>query len=202
MPAVSIPCGICSAQIQLGMKTCPGCDRPVTEQDAAVLQVRLEGGNFQAHDRGRRVRNGSKWIGFLALLFAVSAPIQYAIDKMEVEKTMVGFDSSSGEDSGEVSRPSTRALISLYEPQLRLVLIVNLLLAALMGGLWFWARRAPLPAIGCALALFLVVQLVGALWDPSTIFKGLLMKAVAVAALWRGLKAALDARAALARLAS
>ena len=196
MQAVSVPCGICPAQIPLGAKECPGCGRPVTQQDADVLQVRLEGGNFQAHDRGRRVRTGSKWIGFLAILFAVSAPIQYAVDRMEAEKALVAFDSSAG--ASDRDAPGDGALI-LVERQLLLALVVNLLLAALMGGLWLWARRAPLPAIGCALALFLVVQLIGALWDPSTILKGILLKVVAIAALWRGLKAALGARAALAR---
>jgi hypothetical protein len=66
-----------------------------------------------------------------------------------------------------------------------------------MSVLWLWARRAPLPAIACALALYLVVQVVSAVLDPSSIMKGIIVKLFAFAALYKGLKAALDARAAI-----
>jgi hypothetical protein len=80
-----------------------------------------------------------------------------------------------------------------------LTLIAQLILAGLMAGLWLWARRAPLPAIGCALALFIVVQVGSALIDPTSLFKGLIVKIVALAALGAGLKASLAARALMSR---
>ena len=202
MGAVSIPCGVCPGQIAWGMKVCPGCDRPVTEQDTAVLQVRMEGGDFQAHDRGRRMRAGSKWIGMLAILFAVAAPLNYALQKMETDQALAEFDHTgqrddAADDDTDIHAESETRL--MVKHMLLRGLATNLILAGLMGVLWLWARRAPLPAIGCALALFLVVQVVGGVWDPSSIYKGILIKLVALGALSKGLKAALDARAAMRR---
>ena len=51
-------------------------------------------------------------------------------------------------------------------------LAANLILAGLMGVLWLWARRAPLPAIGCALALYLVVQVVSGVECGSPFTRG------------------------------
>src|SRR4029077_15551622 len=78
MDAITIPCGICPSTIATGAVTCPGCGRPVTDQDRAVLQVRFEGADWQAHERGKKVRAGAKWVGVLAILFAVSAPLMFA----------------------------------------------------------------------------------------------------------------------------
>src|SRR4051794_39178344 len=103
MGAVSIPCGVCPGQIAWGMKVCPGCDRPITEQDTAVLQVRMEGGDFQAHDRGRRMRAGSKWIGMLAIVFAVAAPLNYALQKTEADQALAEFDHTGQGDADDAA---------------------------------------------------------------------------------------------------
>ena len=82
------------------------------------------------------------------------------------------------------------------------VLVVNLVLAGLMGVLWIWGRRAPLPAIACAFAMFVVVYVVSGVLEPSSIPKGILVKILSLAVLAKGLKAALAARAAIRRPAA
>jgi len=77
------------------------------------------------------------------------------------------------------------------------VLVMNGILAVLMGVLWLWARRAPLPAIACALALYLVVQVVSAILDPSSIMKGIVIKLIAFSVLYKGFTASLAARSAM-----
>jgi hypothetical protein len=198
MSTVSIPCGICPSEIPYGIGACPGCGRAVDERDRNALRVRLEGGNFVAYGRGKHVRSASKWIGALAILFAVSAPLMYAAQSMQADKALAHLQSfdedailqpidgktyTAGELRAEVRREPLRALIG------------GLVLAGLMAVLWVWSRRAPLPAIGCALALFVVVQVVSAVLDPTSIAKGIIVKIFALIALWRGLQAALAARA-------
>jgi hypothetical protein len=78
-------------------------------------------------------------------------------------------------------------------------LVVNLVLAAIMGVLWLWARRAPLPAIAGARAVFVVVQVVSAVVEPTTIYRGIIIKVIALLALGKGLRAALAAREAMRR---
>lgn len=201
MDAVTIPCGICQSTIAMGAVTCPGCGRPVTDQDRAVLQIRFEGADWQAHERGKQVRAGAKWVGVLAILFAVSAPIMFAMQ--EATTTNEAMTNLAKFQDDDVLQPingkvyTAGELRRLVEREPYQVLVVNGILAVLMGVLWLWARRAPLPAIACALALYLVVQVVSAILDPSSIVKGIIIKLFAFGALYKGFKAALDARAAI-----
>jgi hypothetical protein len=200
MSAVSVPCGICPESIPHGVERCPGCGRGVTDQDRAVLQVRLEAGDFEAHQRGRRVRAGSKWIGALAILFAIAAPIVYAMQSSQVDKALERLrDFADDEQLTPIDGVTYTAgqLRQRLGREASFAAGLNLALAVMMGGLWLWARRAPLPALACALALYVVVLVGSALYDPSTIAQGILVKVVAIGALVKGLRAALAARAAM-----
>jgi hypothetical protein len=198
MSTVAIPCGICPSEIAYGAAACPGCARPVDERDRAVLNVRLEGGNHAAYGRGKVVRAASKWIGALAILFAVSSPIMYATQAVQRDKALANLD---GLDDDEELAPiegktyTAGALRAEVRNEPVRSLVAGLVLAGLMAVLWAWSRRAPLPAIACALALFVVVQVVSVVLDPSSAYKGILVKIFALAALGRGLSAALAARA-------
>src|SRR5690349_8657029 len=74
------------------------------------------------------------------------------------------------------------------------VLIVNLILCAIMLVLGWWSRSKPLPAILIATAIYVAVQVISAIMDPTTIMQGFIMKAVIIAILVRGIKGALSAR--------
>jgi hypothetical protein len=74
------------------------------------------------------------------------------------------------------------------------LLALNLFLAALMLGLWWWAKSSVLPAILVALAVFVTVHVASALVDPKTIVQGVIIKIIAVVLLTRGVKSALAAR--------
>jgi len=205
MADISVPCGICSSVIRLGDATCPGCGRPVDDRDRAVLQVRLEGGNFAAHDRGTDMRSASKWIGALAIIFAISAGFTYFMATAEVAKALAKLASFEDDEplqpidgknytAGELRKQVKREPVQL--------LVVNLVVAGLMGGLWLWARRTPLPAICCAFALLVVIFGVSAVLDPSSMLKGIILKVVSIVVLYKGLRAALAARMAMKRPAT
>jgi len=200
MDAVTIPCGICQSTIAMGAVTCPGCARPVTDQDRAVLRVRFEGADWQAHERGKQVRAGAKWVGVLAILFAVSAPIMFAMQESTTSQAMQNLAQFHDD---QVLQPidgkvyTAGELRRLVEREPYQVLVMNGILAVLMGVLWLWARRAPLPAIACALALYLVVQVVSAILDPSSIMKGIVIKLIAFSVLYKGFTASLAARSAM-----
>jgi hypothetical protein len=177
----------------------------VDDRDRAVLQVRLEGGNFAAHDRGTEMRSASNWIGALAIIFAFSAGFAYFMATSETDKALAkltrfeddvllqpinGKNYTAGELRQRVKKEPVQ------------ILVVNLVVAGLMGGLWFWARRAPLPAICCAFGLLVVLYAVSAALDPSSILKGIILKIVSIAVLYKGLRAALAARAAMQRPAT
>ena len=67
-------------------------------------------------------------------------------------------------------------------------------IAVAFFGLAFWARRSPLPATICGLALFVSLHLLDAIADPSTIANGWLMKIIIIGLLVRGIQAGLKHR--------
>jgi hypothetical protein len=163
-----------------------------------MLQVRLEAGDHVAHQRGRQVRDASKWVGVLALLFAFSAPLVYAMQASDMEKGLKNLEAFGDDEALQPIGGKTYTAGELRRQLAREALLgpaLNLALAVMMGALWMWARRAPLPAIACALGLFVAVQVGSALYDPTSIIKGILIKVIALWALGKGLRAALAARA-------
>lgn len=164
----------------------------------SIVGVTVGASEIAVHERGRRVRAGSKWIGVLAVMFAVSGPILFEIHRMEADQAVAALDAFSAD---EVLRPIDGRIYTAGQLRAQVmgeplqVLVVNLVLSGLLAALWVWARRAPLPAIACALALFLVVQVVSTVLAPSSIYQGIVLKLLALVALVRGFKAALAARA-------
>jgi ubiquinone biosynthesis protein COQ9 len=57
----------------------------------------------------------------------------------------------------------------------------------------WWSKRRALPAILIATAVFVVVQVTGAIMDPATLMQGLVMKIFVIAVLIKGIKGALSA---------
>jgi hypothetical protein len=199
---VNIPCGICPSVIRVGDQHCQGCGRPVDDGDRATLQVRLEGSDYQAYERGKKVRDAAKWIGVLAILFAVSGVIMFFFQQSQTSAALAKL---SAFQDDEVLAPiegktyTAGELRKVVEREPLQILIVNVIVAGLMLGLWVWAKRAPLPAIACAFALFIVVHVGSAIVDPTSIAKGFIVKVAAIAVLAKGLKAALAARAVMSR---
>jgi hypothetical protein len=76
------------------------------------------------------------------------------------------------------------------------VMAVNLILAAIMGALAVWARRAPVAPLIVALAVFIAVHTLNALIDPATLAQGFILKAIIIVYLASGIRSALALRAA------
>src|SRR5688500_11951226 len=66
-------------------------------------------------------------------------------------------------------------------------------LSAIHIGLWWWAKTAPFPAAVVALVLFITVQLINAAMDPSTLYKGFLIKILFLVALIKAVQAGSEA---------
>lgn len=74
------------------------------------------------------------------------------------------------------------------------ILIVYLILAAIMGALAMWARKAPLAALVVATATYCVLIVTSAILDPTTIAQGIILKIIIITLLSRGIKSALALR--------
>lgn len=74
------------------------------------------------------------------------------------------------------------------------VLAIPIGIGVMFIGMFFWARRSPLPALITALALFLVVHAVTGVLDPSEIPRGIIVKVFFIVVLVKGIRSALEAR--------
>jgi hypothetical protein len=75
-----------------------------------------------------------------------------------------------------------------------MVLVVNLVLAAIQVGLWQWAKSSLLPAAVTALALFVTVHLASAIIEPESLVRGIIVKIIFITVLIQTIRAALEAR--------
>jgi len=73
------------------------------------------------------------------------------------------------------------------------LLITNLILAAIYGGLGFWCNQKPLAAIISGSALYALVLILNAIVNPLTIISGIIFKIIIIGFFVRGIKSAIEA---------
>ncbi|MBI4955585.1 MAG: zinc ribbon domain-containing protein [Myxococcales bacterium] len=211
MAKTTVPCS-CGEPIARGDAFCQACGKEVDADTRARLVEALDRLAAQAADDDRamvlrtKVRKAANMIAILGVLFLVSGAIFYAIQKGQADKAIAMLAGMPDDatfptpiDGVTYKVGALRAKVAAEPVQL---LVVNVVLASLMGGLYLWARKSPLPAIITAFALFFVVHFVNFLLDPATIVQGIIIKVLAIAAFVAGIKAALEVRAASAPPAS
>lgn len=195
---VSIPCVNCEEVIRPTDEFCQGCGTQVTSVQKARLLERLEVYDARMAAHMKQVRRASRAIIALAALFTFSGVAMYFITKAKGDSTlltlrpfpedMVYPDLINGKS---LTIAEVRAMIERESLE---VLAHNLLLGAMMAGLWLWSKRAPLPATIAALALFATVHVGNALADPASVFNGMFLKIIGIVILAQGVRAALEAR--------
>jgi hypothetical protein len=130
-----------------------------------------------------RARQAARWLGVLAILFAVCGVLFYVALKARAAAPLDQVD------------PQTAArLRQELQRAPRMVLATQLALAAAMTALWLWARRSPLPAIASAFGLLVALQIGSAIIEPASLTRGLLLKLAVVLILAKALRAALPPR--------
>ena len=133
--------------------------------------------------------DGSGWLAALALVLAVAAPVNFALQRQRAEVALNQFDRPDAETGAET--PTRAMMKEIFVRRM----VLDLAFAGIVALLWLWGRRRPVPAISCALALCLLVWIAAGVLDPSAIPQGIVLKLLAIGALARALQVALDARA-------
>jgi len=83
--------------------------------------------------------------------------------------------------------------INKAEDSASALLITNAVVAVIFLLLGAWAEKKPLASIISGLVLYVLVQLMAAIEDPVSIFKGLIAKIIIISYLIKGLVSALEA---------
>ena len=178
-------CPACKAEIQLLDEFCTQCGHALGTPDRFLNR--------------RAVQGATTAIRILALLFALFGLVMFYATR---GTTIAALENLAKFEDHEILEPIDGVTYSAGELRARVlwehrgVLVVNLILSALMLVLAWWSKRKPLAAILIATAIFLAVQVLGAIIDPKTIVQGVIMKLVIIAVLIRGINGALSLRTA------
>jgi len=156
------------------------------------------GGGAGDGDASNKISKARKWLLAISILTLVSGFIMFAIQQSEVEKQIRAAEAQIANID-----PATRDAIFKEKigmtwdqavkhdrGQVKLLLGVNIALAAIYLGLFYWARRNALAATVTALILFITVYAISAVLEPKTLYQGILIKILFVAALAGAISAA------------
>jgi hypothetical protein len=139
-----------------------------------------------------------KWLLAVAIITLLSGLLFYAINKQEVEKEIDQVTRQvRGIDPAELDRRFQQNIGMTFQDAIdhdrgmvNLLLAVNLALSAGYLVLWAWAKRKPLPAAIIALIMFVTTVVISAVYDPSSIHQGIIVKIFFTLALVRAITAA------------
>ena len=194
-------CPACGAALDRAHTFCTACGKALVgaAASAGTTRSRAPRHRRRAGDRGRRhsIGRATGWVLAVGIMFAVFGTAQGCLHADTVERAHANLAGFAADDEldfqGEVV--TAGELRARIDTEARMIFVVNYGLAAVMIGLWFWARSAPFPALLTALCVYLAVLVLNALVDPSTIMSGLFLKIIVISALGLGLKAAAGQRA-------
>ena len=175
-------CPACKAEIQLLDEFCAKCGHSLGTPARFLHKHSVQGAT------------NAIWV--LAALFAIFGIVMYLVMQGTTETALANLATFEDHDVLQPIDGVTYTAGELRKQVLwehRGLLIVNLILAAIMVVLAWWSKQRALPAILVATAIFVVVHVTAAIVDPKTIMQGIIMKAVVIAILIRGIKGAISA---------
>jgi hypothetical protein len=191
-PTALTQCPACKAALRQGDAFCESCGKALPSAEALVQRAAVVQGNSA--------------VGGLSILFLLSGGAMYAAQRSAANKALEEIAGYAAEAPLAAPIPGVAAttfgeLRTQIEWEATSVLLVNLVLAAVMFGLWRWGKQKPGPAIIVAFCTFVVVLVTNAALDPKTIAQGWIVKFIVITYLVRGLKAALAERSSRATAA-
>lgn len=177
-------CPHCAAMVQADHRFCDACGKALPTPEELLLQ--------------RDVAQANSAVGAVSALFVLAGGLMYLAQRVEAEKALANIASYAADAPLAEPIPGVANTIGELRTQIEFetwsVLGGNILLAAVMFGLWRWGKVRPSAAITVAFCTYIVVLVVNAALDPKTIAQGWIVKLLVIFALVRGLKAALALR--------
>ena len=177
---------------------CKSCGAPVNPNDRFCASCGAVQPSPEERARTERVAQATGTMWGLCVLFLIAGVIMFVSTKAQIDPVLA--DLAKVDPNAQLPEPINGVTYTADELRRALLteqwsgLAVNFGLSAIMAGLAFWGRRAPLPAIIVATATYVVVVIVNFLLDPSTLGQGIYVKIFVLFFLYRGIRSALELR--------
>lgn len=146
--------------------------------------------------RKGKVATASKVLLVLSILFVIGGTVFGLMNKSDADKARAQL-SRLDPSQTLVVEGKTYTVPELHKEidrDLAMVFVVNYFLAAVMFGLFLWARKAALPAMVTGLCVYVAVIALSGAIEPKSLVQGLVIKIIAITVLVSGIKAALQER--------
>lgn len=153
-------------------------------------------GKYVASARAKKVASASVWMLVIAIMQILFGAFLGFSNSKQADAAVANLAQFEAEEIVEAAGEQyvVSDLLAQVERERLQGFVVPIGLGLVFLGLYFWGRRAPVPAITTALLLFVTVHTIEAVIDPVTILRGIVLKLFFVAGLVGGLKAALAQR--------
>lgn len=173
---------------------------PTRAQAEERLQsVRRRAGRRAKKERKNVLRNASNWVLAITVLQLAFGLVFGLGTKLQSDRALAKLATQDDDALFDVAGQSvtTVELRRMVQQESVQAFVLPMGLGVVFLVLYFWARKAPLPALATALALYVTVQMISIVLVPSQLmsFLGTALKIMCIAALARGVKAALQERA-------
>lgn len=195
-------CPKCGVAVTADEKFCSGCGagisvgldgQVVLQQRAAAPQIDLSGGHLGT---------ARKWLLAISIITLLSGLVFYAINKSDMEKQLRDAEQQLAGFTPEERDARLKEAVNMTWDEVvahdrglvTLLLVVNVALSVIYFGLWFWAKKNAYAASLVALLLFLTVIVISAVYEPSTLYQGVLIKILFIAALVKAVTAGREER--------
>ncbi len=194
-------CPKCGVAVTADEKFCSGCGAGIAvgADGNAILYDRV---SPQVDLSGGHLGTARKWLLAISIITLISGLVFYAINKGEMEKQLRDAEAQLSHLTPEERDEALKQTVNMTWDEVvahdrglvTLLLVVNVALSIIYFGLWFWAKKNPYAASLVALLLFLTVIVISAVYEPSTLYQGILIKILFIAALAKAVTAGREER--------
>ncbi|MBN2738635.1 MAG: hypothetical protein JXR70_16760 [Spirochaetales bacterium] len=193
-----LKCEFCDESIASDDLFCPHCGKKQSNKEESVTIDEKPMRGVLKEPIDKKLRQAANWVLALSVMFVISGTflgITTHNTNQEARETLEAYD-----DEEEWTVPindkyyTVGELRELLTTEVTQVFVTNYVLAVIMLGIFFWARKNALPALITALCIYLAVQVLNAIISPMTLVQGWIIKILFIAAMVAGIKAALEVR--------
>jgi hypothetical protein len=168
---------------------------PDAAADQAEVRKRL--GSYATNRRAKATRNGARWvlaIGIIQIVLGIWLGMKHRKEADAALEHLSTMEATEVVTTAEGEQTTVAELRTAVEREALQMFAIPIGLGVVFLGLYFWARKSPIPALSTALGLYVTAHALEAVVDPTSIVRGIIIKIFCIVGLVNGIRSALQQR--------